>query len=115
MADAMFAPVVTRFLTYDVKLDADCAAYCKTIMAMPQMQEWLDGAHERARGAGRARRGVLSRLPYSSFAPERLHHVRPFGELDADGLGELLRRAAGGLVADLAEALDEGRRRRPRG
>ncbi len=25
MADAMFAPVVTRFITYDVKLDSDCA------------------------------------------------------------------------------------------
>ena len=44
LADAMFAPVVTRFLTYDVKLDAACAAYCKTVMAMPQMQEWLTGA-----------------------------------------------------------------------
>jgi glutathione S-transferase len=44
MADAMFAPVCTRFLTYDVKLDAQCAAYCKTIMAMPAMQEWLEGA-----------------------------------------------------------------------
>ena len=28
----MFAPVVTRFLSYDVKLDSDCAAYCATIM-----------------------------------------------------------------------------------
>ena len=37
MADAMYAPVVTRFLTYDVKLDPRCAAYCKTIMAMPLM------------------------------------------------------------------------------
>jgi glutathione S-transferase len=44
MADAMFAPVVTRFLTYDVKLDSDCAAYCKDIMALPQMQEWLEAA-----------------------------------------------------------------------
>ena len=44
MADAMFAPVVTRFLTYDVKLDSDCAAYCKAIMALPAMQEWLAGA-----------------------------------------------------------------------
>ena len=44
MADAMFAPVVTRFLTYDVKLDAACAAYCKTIMAMPEMQEWIGAA-----------------------------------------------------------------------
>jgi glutathione S-transferase len=44
MADAMFAPVVTRFLTYDVKLDSDCAAYCKEIMALPAMQEWVEGA-----------------------------------------------------------------------
>ena len=44
MADAMFAPVVTRFITYDVKLDSDCAAYCKEIMALPQMQEWLEAA-----------------------------------------------------------------------
>jgi glutathione S-transferase len=44
MADAMFAPVVTRFLTYDVKLDAQCAAYCRTIMALPHMQEWVAGA-----------------------------------------------------------------------
>jgi glutathione S-transferase len=44
MADAMFAPVVTRFLTYDVKLDSECAAYCAAIMALPQMQEWIEGA-----------------------------------------------------------------------
>ncbi len=44
MADAMFAPVVTRFLTYDVKLDSDCTAYCKEIMALPAMQEWVEGA-----------------------------------------------------------------------
>jgi glutathione S-transferase len=44
MADAMYAPVVTRFLTYDVRLDPECAAYCQTIMAMPLMQEWFAGA-----------------------------------------------------------------------
>ena len=44
MADAMFAPVCTRFVTYDVKLDAVCASYCKAIMAMPQMQEWIEAA-----------------------------------------------------------------------
>ncbi|HEY2755445.1 MAG TPA: glutathione S-transferase family protein [Pseudolabrys sp.] len=43
MADAMFAPVVTRFITYDVKPDSDCAAYCKAIMALPAMLEWLEG------------------------------------------------------------------------
>jgi glutathione S-transferase len=45
MADAMFAPVVTRFLSYDVKLDSDCSAYCTTIMAMPPMREWVDAAN----------------------------------------------------------------------
>jgi len=44
MADAMFAPVATRFLTYDVKLDKACAAYCRTIMAMPEMQQWVAAA-----------------------------------------------------------------------
>jgi glutathione S-transferase len=36
--------VVTRFLNYDVKLDSDCAAYCKAIMALPAMQGWVEGA-----------------------------------------------------------------------
>ena len=45
VADAMYAPVCTRFVTYDVKLDSDCAAYCRTIMAMPAMQEWISAAN----------------------------------------------------------------------
>ena len=44
MADAMYAPVATRFLTYDVPLDDVCARYCATIMAMPEMQEWVAAA-----------------------------------------------------------------------
>lgn len=44
MADAMFAPVCTRFVTYDVKLDPVCTAYCKTIFALPFMQEWIAAA-----------------------------------------------------------------------
>lgn len=44
MADAMFAPVVTRFLTYHVALDDVCAAYCRTIMAMPEMKAWIAAA-----------------------------------------------------------------------
>jgi glutathione S-transferase len=44
IADAMYAPVVTRFLTYDVKLDPACSAYCKRIMALPAMQEWVADA-----------------------------------------------------------------------
>jgi len=44
MADAMYAPVVTRFLSYDVALDAACAAYCKRIMELPAMQAWVEAA-----------------------------------------------------------------------
>ena len=44
VADAMYAPVATRFLTYDVKLDAQCRDYCSAIMAMPHMQEWVASA-----------------------------------------------------------------------
>lgn len=44
MADAMYAPVATRFHSYGVKLDPLCAAYVETIMAMPEMQEWIAAA-----------------------------------------------------------------------
>ncbi len=44
MADAMYAPVVTRFLTYDVALDDECAAYGRRIMALPDMVEWVEAA-----------------------------------------------------------------------
>jgi len=44
VADAMYAPVCTRLLTYDVKLDRDAAAYCKRIMAWPLVVEWVAGA-----------------------------------------------------------------------
>jgi glutathione S-transferase len=44
MADAMYAPVVTRFLSYDVALDKNCAAYCKRIMDLPAMQVWVAAA-----------------------------------------------------------------------
>jgi glutathione S-transferase len=44
MADAMYAPVVTRFLTYDVTVDKRCAAYGQLIVSMPEMQEWIAAA-----------------------------------------------------------------------
>lgn len=44
MADAMYAPVCTRFFTYDVKLDATCAGYARRIVEWPPMRQWLEGA-----------------------------------------------------------------------
>ncbi len=49
IADAMYAPVATRFRTYAVDLasfgdDGTAAAYAQAILALPQMQEWGEGA-----------------------------------------------------------------------
>jgi glutathione S-transferase len=46
IADAMYAPVATRFLTYHVKIDRTSAAYCQQIMAMPEMQAWVAAARD---------------------------------------------------------------------
>ena len=40
----MFAPVVTRFKTYDVKLDRRCNAYANAIRALPELIEWTAAA-----------------------------------------------------------------------
>lgn len=44
VADAMYAPVCTRFRTYAVELEPALQAYCETVFAWPLMQEWTDGA-----------------------------------------------------------------------
>jgi glutathione S-transferase len=41
LADAMFAPVVSRFTTYQVTLDPICQRYYEAIWALPAMQEWM--------------------------------------------------------------------------
>ena len=44
LADAMYAPVTTRFSTYDVRLDRASADYCETILTLPEMMEWIEAA-----------------------------------------------------------------------
>ncbi len=39
-ADAMYAPVATRFRSYDVPLDAVSQAYVDAILALPAFREW---------------------------------------------------------------------------
>ncbi|WP_213955705.1 MULTISPECIES: glutathione S-transferase [unclassified Variovorax] len=46
LADAMYAPVVTRFITYDVKLPPACAGYVKHMMELPEMKEWIAAAKQ---------------------------------------------------------------------
>ncbi len=44
LADAMYAPVCTRFRTYSVALEPQLQAYCETIFDWSLMQEWTEGA-----------------------------------------------------------------------
>ena len=53
-ADAMFAPVATRFRTYGVDLsrfgdDLTAAAYVRAILDLPEMAEWAEGAKAEVR------------------------------------------------------------------
>jgi glutathione S-transferase len=44
IADAMYAPVVLRFVGYGVAMDAPMQAYVDTLLALPALQEWLRDA-----------------------------------------------------------------------
>ena len=44
VADAMYAPVTTRFTTYAVALPHECSAYCRTIAEWAPMREWVEAA-----------------------------------------------------------------------
>ena len=43
-ADAMYAPVVLRFRTYEVELPPACRAYADAVLALPALQEWMRDA-----------------------------------------------------------------------
>ena len=44
IADAMYAPVVTRFRSYGVETDPTITAYMKSIEALPAMKVWAERA-----------------------------------------------------------------------
>ncbi len=43
-ADAMYAPVVTRFLTYKPEIASDTQLYCEAVRAHPLVQHWYEEA-----------------------------------------------------------------------
>lgn len=46
LADAFYAPIATRFVTYGVKLEGGALEYQRTILGTPAMQEWMDKARK---------------------------------------------------------------------
>ena len=45
-ADIMYAPVVTRFITYGVPVPNFAAAYMKAVLSHPHVAEWIDKAQD---------------------------------------------------------------------
>ena len=44
IADAMYAPVVLRFRTYEVELPLESRAFSDAILGLPAMREWMTAA-----------------------------------------------------------------------
>jgi glutathione S-transferase len=44
LADCFYAPVASRFTTYEVELDPEARGYLETLWALPAMQEWREAA-----------------------------------------------------------------------
>lgn len=51
IADAMYAPVATRFRTYDVRLAGTAQAYARHLLAWPDLVEWTAAAQGEAEEA----------------------------------------------------------------
>jgi glutathione S-transferase len=45
-ADIMYAPVVTRFITYGVPVPPFAALYMKAVLSHPHVQDWIDQAQD---------------------------------------------------------------------
>lgn len=50
IADMMYAPVVFRFKAYQIDLPIVIAKYCETVIAHPDVQEWLVGCDPEDKG-----------------------------------------------------------------
>ena len=61
-ADAMYAPVVTRFATYGVALGAESQRYCDVLRAAPGVRAWIREALEEEEV-------VADEEPYAASAP----------------------------------------------
>ena len=60
-ADAMYAPVVSRFHTYAVEVGAVARAYMEAVMALPAWREWRTARIGGALGAAGGRGGLADR------------------------------------------------------
>jgi glutathione S-transferase len=101
IADAMFAPVCSRFATYAIPLDPVCAAYVAHMMGLPAMREWGRAAAAEVAGeapaplaASPAREPSLREPPVRDAAEERLPRLPPHFGREIDNRPPLPARGA---------------------
>jgi glutathione S-transferase len=116
IADAMFAPMVWRFRTYDVELSGAARAYADTLLALPAMQEWERDAIAEvdALRAGAATNGS-SRTPDPTsaqhcfaviFSSQRTAEAAEAYETSAQAMVELASKQPGFLGVESARGPD---------
>ncbi len=110
VADAMFAPVVWRFRGYDVALDdAAARAYQETMLSLPAMKKWEQGAEEEVR------RGHTAELPDPTsarhvyavvFSSQRTREHAEEYERTATAMEELAKKQPGFCGIESARGAD---------
>jgi glutathione S-transferase/heme-degrading monooxygenase HmoA len=120
IADAMYAPVVWRFITYDVALDDVARAYCDAMVALPAMKEWEAAAIAEAEALARAREkksesasATTAPDPRSAqhyyaviFSSQRTEEAREDYEAAAQTMVELASKQPGFLGVESARGAD---------
>lgn len=108
IADAMFAPVVFRFRTYDVRIAGSAAReYYERMLSLPSMLEWEAGAKaepppkESAPGSAQQTYAVI----FSSHQSKNADDLKGYGET-SDAMVELAKKQPGFLGIESARGAD---------
>ncbi len=67
LADAFYAPVVTRFLTYGLPMSDNATAYAKAITTHPAFVEWRNDGMKETQEIEIYDKAPLARIPFPSF------------------------------------------------
>lgn len=68
LADAFYAPLATRLLTYGLPMSDRAMAYAKAIVTHPSFVEWRDAGMKETQEIARYDKAPLERIPFPTFS-----------------------------------------------
>ncbi|ABD53820.1 glutathione S-transferase [Jannaschia sp. CCS1] len=68
LADAFYAPLATRLLTYGLPMSSTAQAYAKAIVTHPSFVDWRNAGMEETQEIARYDKAPLERVPFPTFA-----------------------------------------------